>query len=177
ARDSHGIALQCYLAPLTELTKWIGKEWIRERIVHIEQVKGGTPARGTAASRDHYLRLCFNWADLKFSRTRRGDCRLKWHHMVKSPIPGLLVLSGLLQLLRRKSLSGNFGTVGQPWVSARIKSKPNLNRHHLADKGSFFRHNQLGKNELAGGAWLRALTRARSRGAARRIGDVQRQIR
>src|SRR4029450_12182205 len=162
ARDSHGIALQCYLAPLTELTKWIGKEWIRERIVHIEQVKGGTPARGTAASRDHYLRLCFNWADLKFSRTRRGDCGLKCDDMVKSAIHGLLVFSGLLQLLGCKSLSGNFGTVGQPWVSARVKSEPNLNRHRLSDKGSFLRHNQLGKSELAGGAGLRALIWARS---------------
>ena len=120
----------------------------------------GRKANGARAwcglpARNHNLRLRFYRPDFKLSRARRSDCSFVCHDLIKSAADRFSIFPGLLQLLRRKSLSRDLRRLDESWANARIKSHPNLNRNDLADVRSLAWYDQLGENQIVFAGCLR----------------------
>jgi hypothetical protein len=117
------------------LSERIGEERIGERVILIEQIERRTRARAwraLPARNDNYC-LRFYRPDFKFARACRSNGSLVRHDLIKSAADRFSIFRGLLQLLRRKSLSRDLRRLGEPRANARIKSHSNLNRNDLAD--------------------------------------------
>ena len=108
--------------------EWIGKKWIRERIVQTEDVewRRGTRSRPLPLARSLPPLPRLGRSDFKFSRPCGGDSCFESQNFIRPPVRRLEPrLIRLLKALHREPLAGDLRPVHQPSPCAnQIRAAP-----------------------------------------------------